>query len=369
LKTRSSELFIASEPDQIEDLRWRVKLVDSQKLYDAKELAALLQRITSSSENPLTQTERQELSSLATSEKFEIDEFDMAVLFTINILSSERGVPDYVAIKTDTFLNFKFKEYGGTIEEFVEEAGIKELLVNRKAILKGFPKMLLEIDGPRIRACLAFKEIAALFDPDLLIPHLVKISPKYLASPLTQRWIKKQQYYSRFNESAYEAEVATKKLKNLNRAILGDKRQIKKRERPYWQVAFMYDDLIGYIEGFRRHKSECKLDQQFFDIYIEQREIPSRFKDLILSSFPSPSEVAIEIMIGKGIIKSEKTFREIQSKINKIQKRHFNGNMLQIASDLRPIVFDFIDLPGTNPEFIGRFDLLKTVENIEIPMT
>jgi hypothetical protein len=80
LKTRSSELFIASEPDQIGDLRWRVKLVDSLKLYDAKKLTALLQRITSSSDNPLTPKERRELSSLAISEKFEIDEFDMAVL-------------------------------------------------------------------------------------------------------------------------------------------------------------------------------------------------------------------------------------------------------------------------------------------------
>jgi hypothetical protein len=272
-----------------------------------------------------------------------------------------------VTIKTDTFLNLKLKNFSGTIEEFVEEPDIKELLANRKEILKGFPAMLLEMDGPRIRACLAFKEIVALFDPDVMIPHLVKMSPKYLASPLTQKWIKKQQYQSRFNESATEADVATKNLKNLNKAILGDKRQIKKRERPYWKVAFMYDDLTGYIEGFRRHKAEGKLNQKFFDIYIEQREIPPRFKDLILSSFPSPSEVAIEIMIAKKVIKSEKTFREIQSKINKIQKRHFNGNMLQIASDLRPVVFDFIDLPGTNPEFIGRLDLLKTVENVEIP--
>lgn len=367
MPTLSANLFIASEPHQIRDLQWRVKLVDNQKLYPAKSLTALLARIGRDSKNRPTQKERQEISRLAISEKFDIDEFDQTVLVTIALLKKPNGISNELAIQTDGILNFEFKNFSGSIDKFVALPEIKKLLEVRKAILRQHADVLAEHDIPRIRAYFAFKEIAALFDPDTMIPHLVGITPKYLASPLTQRWILKQQYNSKYGKSKNEINEANQHLKSLSKAISGDKRQNKKRVRPHWKIGFIYDDLVSYIEGFRRQQSEGKLDRQFFDIYCHQREIPENLVTLVLAKNPTPSELAIEIMIHKEIIESEKTFRVIQANLNKIQKRHFDGNILGIASDIHPVVFNFIDLPSTNPEILCRIDIFQYLETVEIP--
>lgn len=367
MPTLSANLFIASEPHQLRDLQWRVKLVDNQNLYPAKSLMALLARIGKDSKNPPTPKERQEISRLAISEKFEIDEFDQAVLVTIALLKNPKGISNELVIQTDTIMNLEFKEYNGPIDKFVAQPKINELLEFRKANFRRHADVLAEHDIPRIRAYLAFKEIAALFDPDAMIPHLVGITPKYLASPLTQKWMLKQQYNSKYGKSKKEINEANQHLKSLTKAISGDKRQNKKRVRPHWKIGFVYDDLVNYIEGFRRRQSESKLDRQFFDIYCQQREIPKDLAALILAKNPTSSELAIEIMIHKGIIESEKTFRVIQTKLNKIQKRHFNGNILGIASDIHPVAFNFIDLPGTHPELVSQIDLFQYLETVEIP--
>ncbi len=367
MKNQSSALFIASEIDQIRHLLWRVKLIHSLEIYPAEKLVPLLRRINKGSSKPLPLKERQEFSKLAINKKYDIDEFDQAVLFTIALLKNPSGISNEVAIKTDRIMNFKFKMYNGAIEDFASDADIKSALEYRKLSLKKYADDLISIDGARIRAYLAFKEIAALFDPDTMIPHLVGITPKYLASPLTQKWIFKQQHNSKYGKNKTEIIEATSNLLLLSKAITGDKRKNKKRERPYWKLGFIYDDLVRYIDGFRRQQIENNIDHQFFEMYCADRKIPKQLKKLILAMSPTSSELAIEIMINNELIKSEKTFREIQPKLNLIQKRHFQGNILGIASDIRPLVFDFIDIPGTNPEIISGIDQFKYLELVEIP--
>lgn len=367
MPTLSANLFIASEPHQLRDLQWRVKLVDNQKLYPAKELTALIARVSKGSTNPPTQKERQEVSRLAISEKFEIDEFHLAILVTVALLKNPNGISNKLAIQTDGILNFEFKKYNGSVDQFAALPKFQKLIETKKEILRHHADILAEHDLPRIRALLAFKEIAALFDPDTLIPHLVGITPKYLASPLTQKWILKQQYNSKHGKFKNVVNVSDKNLKLLTKAITGDKRQHKKRVRPHWATGFIYDDLVSYIEGFRRRQREGDLDLQFFDIYCKQREIPKDLIPLMLERNPTPSELAIEIMIRKDVIESEKTFRAIQTKLSKVQKRHFDGNILSIASDIHPVVFHFIDVPSTIPEIVSRIDIFKYLETVEIP--
>ncbi len=361
--TQYAKLYIASEQWQIEAIKWRLALIEKHKIYPISDLRKMLSRLTKNSTDKPTQEERKKFSKYAIDEKFSIDEFDQAALFAIKLLIKDSDFTDSQVVNLDRHLRTFFKIKGGNLTEFCSQN--RQHIEFAKTNLKSHGHFLLENEASKIRSYLALKELAAVFDPDTMIPHLVAISPKYLASHLSIKWIRLQQYHSQFGNTT-DSNRANRNLKNLQKAITGDKRAHKKRERPHWHVLFVYDDLSGYISGFRRHKEEGKLDKDFFDMYCEDRKISDFHKRHIVNSEIHACELAIEIMIESGQIKSEKTLREIQTKLSKVQQRHFGGSILGIADDIRPVVFDFIDLPSTKPEIIAMANVLEVLEQVKI---
>ena len=76
---------------------------------------------------------------------------------------------------------------GVSKEEYIENN--KEYFDIARQNLKQYKVRLMNAEVKKMRVILAFKEIVAMIKPDEMIPHLIKITPKYLSSNLTQRWI------------------------------------------------------------------------------------------------------------------------------------------------------------------------------------
>jgi len=362
-QSKYARLFIASEVNQIEALKWRIALIKKHKLLPIPELLNLITRLNKNSTNPPTINERTAFTKLALAEEFDIDELDLAAMFIANLLLQKNEISDDHAIIFDKMARVIMETRDLSKDEFLESH--RSHIELAKSNLKMYANNLLEFEISNIRARLAMKEIAAFIDPDKMIPHLVSISPKYLASHLTQKWIRKFQYLRRFGKKT-EKESAQKNLKLLTKAISGDGRKAKARKRPYWKLAFFYENVSSHILGFRKGHKEKNFDDEYFDLFCEHFEIAPAYRDIILFGKVTPKELTLEIMCDLGHIESPKTFREIQPHLAKIQEKHYDGKIISIASELDPYLFRFIDLPTQHPELIERMDVFSVLEKVRI---
>jgi hypothetical protein len=74
-------------------------------------------------------------------------------------------------------------------------------------------------------------------------------------------------------------------------------------------------------------------------------------------------------MVAKEIIVDVKSFEKFRPLVNKIQKKHFDGDILEIATDVLPIVNEFLDLPAAHPEYLKLLDPLKILEKVPLRFT
>ncbi len=358
-----AKLFIPSEVTDGEAVRWRLQLISRNEIFDAEKLIKLLKKISKSSISKITEAERSGLIDQALDEKNQLDEYDVTVLFVTNCLSSADTMTDKSLPLFDKFSRVQMDVEKITFDQLLKRN--PEYFKSTRANLKSYSETLLKHEIPKMRAKLALKELATLFQPDIMIPHMVGISSVYLASPLTQKWIRAKQYLSKFGDEV-QKQMARQSLRHLSKSVEGDHRKLKKRELPYWKLGLIFEDLSLSISGFRSWKKEKKFDVEYFKAFCRMWQIGETLSDIIVSGKEPPRELALSIMIERGDIKSAKSFREIQPFLTKLQKKHFGGKILGIAGDLVPVIVDFLDVPATHPEIIAKFNLMEVLERVRL---
>lgn len=349
-----AQLLIPSEAEHAYLVHWRLAIIQKYNIYPTEELANLLKKTTKGSTQKISAKEKREIFKAAVSNEVNLDELDLLILFIVKRLSKDLSDEEVLAFDRTSRL---LKKFGQSFTD--------EYIQMTRSNLKNYAQILLTHEVQKMRAKFAFKELAALISPDEIIPHLVGLSVSYLSSPISQKWIRKQKYLLKY-EKVQDRKAADANLRSLFKAIKGDLRANKKRRRPYWRIAFDYHSLSDHILNFRQQKTERKLDGLYFKMYCDEYRINEINRNLILHSKQSPSELALSILEANGDIKTSKTFREFQAYLNEIQKAHFGGNIMSIATELIPLLVDFLDLPGTRPDIIEASNLTEVLEMVKL---
>lgn len=358
-----AKLFIptlTNERYELEAVKWRLNLIRQEKVYSFDDLVTLLKK---ASNETIASEEKKNLFKSALCNDLTFDEYNEAILFVISFLKNIETKPYSFICEVDHMSKVLSTSNGISKEEYIKNN--KEYLDITRRNLKQHRVRLINTEVKKMRAVLAFKEIVAMINPDKMVPHLIKITPKYLSSDLTQKWIRQFRYFSHFG-SDKEKTVADKKLKELFNAIKGDKRGSQKRNYSYWKLSLIYYDLSGYIVGFRKQKKEGKLDKELFEIYCKLQKINNIHKNCILNSNEAAHNLALEIMINQKLIPSPKAYKDIQPHVSKLQKKHFNGNILGIARELIPVIVDFLDVPKKHPDVLFKANIMDSLEEVRI---
>lgn len=350
-----AKLFIPNKIDGGENaLNWRLGLIDKEGIYDGQKL---LNQFKLALGTKLERSEKDTLVAIARSSDIILDEIEHATLWVTDKLLQANTLSEDLILTLDQQSKL-----------FLKNNSIKnrnEYIKRTRSNLKNHGETMLRVDVRKIRAKLAFQEIITLIAPDKMVPVMVAISTKYLASDFIQQWLRLQRYNLQ-NKSVALRTLATKNLEQLSKSITGDKRKLKKRQYSYWRMGLIYENLVAYIKGFRRLKEENEFDLEDFKIFCEVHKIPSIYETAILDSKRAPSQLALDIMVEQDLIDDPKAFREFQPHINKLQEKHFNCNVLSIANELSPILFHFMDLPTTHPDIWAAHDPFAVLERLPI---
>lgn len=225
---------------------------------------------------------------------------------------------------------------------------------SRRVELRKYGERLLINTKKEITERLALLEVFARLLPNDLIPRLIEVCPKYLGCPFVQKWIMTNQYLSICGNKEQRT-ISTELIKRLSKAMLPDKRKIKKQVIHYWELDQYYHKLTGYVKGHRLAKKENRLDVQYMNIFFDVWKIPDEYKGHFVSEEVGAKELVLSIMISKGMIASESSFREFQSKINKLKQKHFGVEFMLVLENI-------LDLPIHAPQIIENprlWDLLE----------
>lgn len=349
-----ANLFIPTAEEGKNSFLWRLKLIDHVSLYSGQKLLDAFKAVkTSGPKIPLVK----DLVELANSESVVLDEYETTLVTVINWLCDAETMPEARFLKIDRKTRH--------MSQFVKDA--KEFIQQMRKMRSDYGNSLLKSDGVKIRAKIALQEVVGVMAPDQIIPNLVKLSPTYLGCAAVQKWIRQQRAAALSPTRSTERELARKNLESLSISIQGDYRATRiHRKYSYWRLGFIYADLSANIKGAREKLAERTLDNDFFNMYCDHHEIEKAFRVLMLDKKIAAKNLALEIMVNKGLIPEPKAFKDFQPIINKIQKKHFNGEVLSIADELLPIVMDFMDLPSRNPDIIAAFDPYRILERVPL---
>jgi hypothetical protein len=349
-----AKLRIPSTAGEATALKWRITLIQKHEFFPDAKLKVLLNSMLGATW-PINAIlpEQQEFLKLALSEKSALDELDEALMYCATELSKPGQID-------------KSKRHYETL------AALAEMLTH-------------EIS--RIRAKLAIQEVAAHFDPDMIVPKLVQLTPDYLGGSMARDWMRRQQYNARYTKTQNRAK-AERNLKALTKAITGDRRTGKPRDYPYWLLNRTYEELANRLLALRLTVIDHKLlaaAQIHLADRLKELRVPEPFHDRVLYTKTSPKILALEIMIDSGLIRDAKAFQDFQSKLNKIRKKHFVTKTIYgwppekvkarkypgPTLNLAELIFtyfgiDFLDHPRSKPDVVFLADPLKALESVTL---
>ncbi len=339
----SAQLSIPCRSKGIDSLKWRVLLVDKEGIFPKDRLLTALKA-------PEMKTRKlyREVVDYACSEVVAIDELDQATLLVAQWALRADEITDdlllFIDRRTRNLLQYALID---NKEEFLRGA---------RLALKNYGNEMLRHEVRKIRARVALQEIAAMLDPEAMVPSLVSFSLEYLGCDFVQKWLlaQKREVHS---DNAKSRTEALRNIRNVGASLVGDRRRIKKRKYAYWRLGMMYAEMKQSIQGFRTHTKKGTFNKEFFELYCEMHQIPSIYISAITNPNRPAGQLVLDIFVEQGLISDTKAFRDFQPTIGKIQKKHFQSrNVLGIALELSPLVFEVIDLPRTNPYLAAGYD-------------
>jgi hypothetical protein len=352
MRNNYAALFIPFRKEDQGALTWRLSLINEHKVHSA---GSLIQHLKLAQTGSLEEATRTELIRFATSSAIIPDEFELTTLIVAGWLIEAGTMPKkkllFIDRKARSLLTYD-------LSKKEDEDDIKNLRSN----LTRYGQRLLKNEVLKIRAKLAFQELVALVAPDEMIPALVELTPSYLSCSFVQNWIRKNRLHQ-LNGIREIREAASTNMTHLAKTLPGNRRQ-KKRKYPYWRIGILYEDLADSIAGFRKQLSKGTLNLQYFDLYCDSYEVPNIYRKPMLSFEYAPRQLALDIIVGRGLLPDTKAFLDFQPHITEIQNKHFGGKVLSIAMELSPIIFDFLDLPKCFPEVVENLNPWAILERV-----
>lgn len=329
-------------PESNEDFRRLVKIVEANKIYSVDKISNYLAKSQSKS---LTKNDVQEIKKDFKSDQYGFDEIYKVKLAVIEWLVN-------IDQKSDEFV--RFLDWDSKNKYKMESVGIKipedfyskEYADDRRKALRSYGESLLKITKEEIEARLAILEIFARLIPDELIPELLLICPKYLGCKIIQAWIMNNQFYSIHGDDQQKA-LSKDRVKKFTKALIPDGRKNKKQSTYYWQLDGYYNKLTNYIKGHRLASKEGRLDKEYLKIFFDVWKIPDVYLGHFTSEEIGAKDLALEIMISKGMITSEISFRDFQPKINRLKEKHSGIQMTLVLEDI-------LDLPIQFPQMLDN---------------
>ena len=182
------------------------------------------------------------------------DEYEIALLTVVTWLRDAETMPE------DRFLRIDLKT--ASTARFVSNP--KQYIDQMRSNRKTYADAVLNLEGVKLRAKLALREIAAIVSPDEIIPGLVTTSISYLGCSFVQRWIRQQKQMALAEKKSVERDRARSNLEQLSTSIKGNYRSIRRRKYSYWRLGLIYANLSSKIRGARQHHAAGTLDRDFF---------------------------------------------------------------------------------------------------------
>ena len=301
-------------PTTPDSLKRRFQLIERNKIYDARKLWSLLQK----------------------KRKGEFDDNDRTFVYKL-FHSDEHGFDDLYLVKlafADILINIDSKS-DRTVELLHWNTEIVELINNhrscsnedvlslgdlseRRRELKELGGKLLRIVVEDVSARLAFLEILCVLNFEGLVCDMIEITPRYLQCPKISGWIETNQFHYTNSENLQ----ARENLGAISSSIIPDKRKKAKSKKPEWISVMRWKTLTDYIVFFRKKKKSNHFDRELLNIFFEVWKIPDSYRGLFESDSGRPKDIAAEIMIDQGLSLSQSTLRDIQTRINKLEKKH-----------------------------------------------
>lgn len=344
-----AKLSIPFGTNRATEARWRFKLLKRVKLFDFTELCKDIEFDISVKNLP--KDRRDHWINFAKSKEFQLDDIDKAVLYLAPIVERFRTSNDLALSSIDlSFFAFLYK----TPKEI--KLWQSNNAKGKRQALNDFSLLLAE-KLLRIRAKLAALELVTVFSPTKMVPWLINITPRYLACDYVQRWIMQQQVYSRHGDDDSLRRDSDSCLKQIAKAISGDKRRAKEFIYSYWHLANLWSILSRAIQDFRsaRPFNRAKLIS-----FCKTWNFNCDDHKLILNPVESPKETALSLMKKNGYLGSPKAFRDFVSRnISSLNRIHSNPNSI-------PILKEYIDHAKAHPN-IMFIDLgWRMLENIKL---
>ncbi len=343
--------FIAYKHDHQDILKSRFRLIKKMEIYEVDKLVRIT-KDTKPSESLVS-----ELVKYAKTEHVILDEFEKAILFYCWYVSRKKFTDDEVIKYSHTLQCLMFADSNLSKDEFKKK--YFKLIDSERQTMIGWCDGYKRIDFPKIRAKIALIEFAAVFEPDYFLPVLIDYSLEYLKSDFAINWIKKNRF-DLFKSKSKKSDATKNKLL---KSIWGDG-NTKARIYEYWRLHAVYAKLENSILGLR--SSLAELNKAELNIFYKANKIPSNYETLILDKRVSAKHITLEVMTANKMIKDPKSFKEFQSLITKLHKKHFGTNMASIEHEFMPHLFRFLDIPSKIPQDIKFLDIYDQLQHIEM---
>ena len=343
---------IAHNQKHIKTLKARIKLIKKVNLYDIDELVQII-REPKKSENLISQ-----LIKHCKSDDVILDEYEKAILFYCWYVSRRNMTTDDVIRYSHFIQCFMLLDHEISREKFIQKNS--NLIDSERDVMLRWVEGYRKIEFPKMRGKIALIEIAAMFDPDHFIPVLLNYSLEYLKSNFTISWIKKNRR-ELFENKNQGKSLNTKK--KLLQAIWGSK-NLKARLHDYWRIHVHYEKLASTILNLRNNGKTLRNSE--LELTFKVSGIPKNYRTLTLDKKIPVKNLALEIMVVNKLIKDVKSFKEFQSYINKLHKKHFGANMASLEHEFMPYLFRFLDIPSKIPQNIRYLDIYDQLQYIEM---
>jgi hypothetical protein len=349
-------------------LEWRFELIWQETLFDTSTLRHGIERRAA---GLITPTERKTWLSKALHESLAINEIDRTLLTVAswlhNIEKLDGKASQLVRDAIAKYQTYPSDKCLATLTDKCEAKQSDEYLVDPNdysteelnASLRWDGRFLIEDEVPRIRAKLAVQEVIAAIIPELMIPHLVSISPRYLACTVVQSWIVKNQYLSQYGLPK-ERHAARKAIQIIFSSLRGEGRK-KARQLPRWAIWTEHKAIAADISTLREKSKAGKISEADLHKFVERWKIHDDLKTLVLSKTQGngPKTLALQIMEYNGTIRDVKPFVNFQVTINRLNRERDFRIKSKIAEML-------LDLPTCYPELVKSEQHWNILESVAL---
>lgn len=346
-------------PDEKNHLNWRIGLIQRTEVVSLKSLHQLINGMIQTASNSLDEPSLRAWEKIAKSLVLQIDDFDHALLTGIAAIARLKpGDPSALPF-SKTFNDF----FAHNTEKVKPARPTAKQIRTAHDKLVRVSDFLVKNEVPRIRAKFAVLELMAGIIPDTVIPQLLRVSLKYLACPAVHNWIAKRQYLSLFGTKE-ERKRAALCFNRLLNALKGDRRKLFKKQYSYWLTVSMYDKFAKDIKKFRSLGPKKKNNYEAVIQFCKSHNLDQDYVALILGKKPAAKQLALELVIEMGLVKSEKAFYEFQPFINRLKTNHSYYDLLPMLfyphDEINRKLADFAP-----PQHLSASHLWDVVEQVD----